>query len=209
MNTEAIAAAVHSHGGGRRIVHASDGNKHVLLLVGTSRSRAVLLARVLAHIFDAPFACGQAMNWAATSSATETSAPIFISLLQAADFDVELAQRGVVFLDGIDVSDAQEMLVRLLEEKRFAVVAPSVQIDIASILFVCRGDFAGLDERMVRRGKHPEQPITKEDLLALGVRPEFMRRVGAILRISPLEEETVVRLVCSADLKRWPTDPNI
>jgi ATP-dependent Clp protease ATP-binding subunit ClpX len=207
--TEPIAAAVHSHAESFRDAQRSESTKNVLLLVGPSWSSGVLLACVLAHILDVPFASGQAKDLALACSPTEPNASVFYRLLQAGDFDVETAQRGIVFLDRIDLPEAQEMLVNLLEDKGPAAAIPGRQLDVASILFICRGGFAGLDEQMVRRGRHPEQPITSEDLLALGVSLEFMRRVLAIVRVSALDEEIVVRLIASADLKRWSNDSGI
>ncbi len=194
---KALAVAVHSHYHDRQDAHGRRDGKNLLLLAGSSRSSAMLLARSLAHILDVPVASGHAEHLAPL----KPNESILFKLLDAGDFDAETARRGIVLLNGMDSRDAQEMLVNVLEGKDERAFPAALHVDVASILFVCLGPFIGLDEQMVRQGWHPEQPITSEDLLACGVLPEFVRRVRAAVRVAPLDEETVTRLAASADLK--------
>jgi ATP-dependent protease Clp ATPase subunit len=135
---------------------------------------------------------------------------MFLELLETADFDVEAAQRGIVFLDGMHRRDAQEELVDLLKvgSSQVKLFPQELRIEIASMLFVCFGTFLELDRLTARRGRHPEQPILEDDLLTLGVLPTFVRRLRAIVRVSPLDELIMTRLVISANLNRWPNDSN-
>ncbi len=209
--TQMIASALHSHWYSQSTSHSQEGTKNIFLLISASPSSAIFLARVLAHILDVPFAYAQATALAPTCQPTNSQDSVFFKLLHAANFDFEAAQRGIVFLDGFDSLDAQGMLVNLL--RGVSVLVPDVpsplQIDASSILFICRGAFAGLDGQMVQRGRHPEQPITNDDLLAWGATPQFLQLVRAVVRISPLDEATVVRLIASADLEYWPNDKTI
>jgi ATP-dependent Clp protease ATP-binding subunit ClpX len=200
---KAFAASVHSHYHGRQDAHRRKGDQNLLLLIGSSQPSAILLARVLAHVLDVPFASGHAENLTPSGPSPESGGSIVFKLLHASDFDAEAAQRGIVLLDGMDSRDAQEMLVNVLEERGDMSLLHALQIDLASILFVCLGAFVGLDEQIVRQGRHSEQPITSADLLAFGVMPEFVRRLRAVVRISPLDEETQLRLATTADLTHW------
>jgi ATP-dependent protease Clp ATPase subunit len=76
------------------------------------------------------------------------------------------------------------------------------QLSIGSLLFVCGGSFAGLDESITRLGRHVEQPVRVEDLTAVGVRPEWAGCLTGIARVGPLDEESLVRLVQWIDFRR-------
>jgi ATP-dependent protease Clp ATPase subunit len=81
-----------------------------------------------------------------------------------------------------------------------------VKIDLAAILFIGGGAFTGLHEVMVRRGRHPEQPVTGDDLLASGMMPELARRCRVIAALAPLDEETLSRMASRVDLKGWTSE---
>jgi ATP-dependent Clp protease ATP-binding subunit ClpX len=196
---KALAVAVHSHYHGGEDAHRKKDGQNLLLLVGSSWSSAMLLTRALAYILDVPFSSGRAEQLARL----ESNESIVFRLLNASDFDAEAAQRGIVLLDGMDSRNAQEMLVNDLEGKVEKALPSGLQIEVACILFVCLGPFIGLNEQLIRQGRHPEQPIASDDLLAFGVLPDFVRRLRAVIRLSPPDEETVMRLTASADLQRF------
>jgi ATP-dependent Clp protease ATP-binding subunit ClpX len=200
MDTNMLAEAVRSHYANRRDSRQSEDEKNLVLVIGSSWSSSILLARALAHLLDVPFVFGHAADLAHVRTAAETGDSIFFKLLKAGDFDAEAAQRGIVLLRGTDVREAQERLIDLLESEDGNAFPHEPRIGIASILFVCHAAFAGLDEHVVRQGRHPEQPTQTGDLLAIGVLPAFVRRLRAIVRILPLDEEMTAQLAAAADL---------
>jgi ATP-dependent Clp protease ATP-binding subunit ClpX len=211
MDTKSLADAVISHYGNRSNSHQRGAETNILLVIGPSSSKAILLARALAHVLDVPFARGNAKNLTPRRAVAETEESIFYRLLRAADFEVEAAQRGIVLLDGMEQRDAQEQLVELLKDgsSRVKVFPQELQFEIASILFVCFGNYLDLDEQITRHGRHPEQPIRNDDLLDFGVVPAFVRHLRAIVRISRLDDETVARLAASADLQCFAREDDI
>src|SRR5262249_46924348 len=120
-------------------------------------------------------------------------------LLLASDFDVKVARRGMVYLDGIDQPDVQQSLPNLLDGVTNDLLR-RLNLDSANVLFICGGTFIGLDSVIARRGRHLEQPVTDDDLLAFGLIPELVSRFQVIVRVAPLDEET---LVCIAPAVDW------
>jgi ATP-dependent Clp protease ATP-binding subunit ClpX len=176
------------------------GPQNPVLLLGPARSTKVFLARALAHALEAPFAEGDSQ--ALVRSGAEPVAPLLFKLLAVSDFDAEAAQRGVVYVDGIDQRATQERLLQLWEGEEGDPRGLVPHIDVARLLFICGGVFAGLDKAIARLGRHPEQPVTGETLEAFGMAPDLARRLRAIERVSPLDEETLVRCVPLVDLDR-------
>jgi ATP-dependent Clp protease ATP-binding subunit ClpX len=119
---------------------AQQDRDHVLL--GPSRSSKVLLARALAHALEAPFADGDATILAKVKSGIGEIVPLLYRLLPASGFVIEAAQRGVVYVDGIDRAEAQEALLHFWDSR---ATVGRMQLDVRRILFVCGGAFAGLD----------------------------------------------------------------
>jgi ATP-dependent protease Clp ATPase subunit len=135
--------------------------------------------------------------------------PLIFSLLRASDFDVEAAQHGVVYLDGLDRHEAQEASLHLWQGQ---VVEPlgRLQFDIRGVLFVCGGTFTALDKGIACSGRNPEQPITAEALVAAGAQPQWIRHLAAIARAAPLDEETLTRMVAWIDFscrRSAPAEP--
>lgn len=191
-----------------RLVNGQDEAKQVLvaaadrrperpapvLLIGPSRSTRLFLARALAHILEVPFAAGDAGGLVSAAGGAHDIPPLLYDLLVASDFDVEAAQQGIVYLDGVDQQEAQDASLRLWQQP-VAQVAGRLQFETRGILFVCGGRFAGLDEVAARSERHPEQSVTGEALVAFGARPEWVRHLGVIARATPFDEETLARLV--------------
>jgi ATP-dependent Clp protease ATP-binding subunit ClpX len=196
----ALAAAAHAHydrlARGQR-PGAIPGSKGTILLIGPTRSSRLFPARALAHVLGVPFAHGEAVL--PTGRGGEGTEHPLGRLLHASDFDVEAAQRGIMYLDGADQPGAEQTLVPLLGGATEGLPR-GVRMEAAGILFLWGGQFAGLDEVLARRGRHPEQPVTGEDLLAFGLTPELVDRVGAVIRLEPLGEGLLVRLVSAVNL---------
>jgi ATP-dependent Clp protease ATP-binding subunit ClpX len=202
---EALAVAAHSHyqrfghGGERKAVAHED--KRVILLVGPTRSSKVFLARTLAHTLDVPFAQGVAGALANVVSNDQAAEHPLYRLLVTSEYDAEAAQRGIVYIDGADEPNVQGPLLQLLKGKLSLPLLQRLQMELADILFIYGGTFIGLDQVMARRGRHQEQRVTNDDLVAFGMLPELVGQVQVIAEVASLDEETLVRTVSAVELE--------
>ena len=193
--------------------------KSNILMLGPTGSGKTFLAQNLARMLNVPFAIADATTLTEAGYVGEDVENILLKIIQAADYDIERAQQGIIYIDEID------KITRKSENTSITRDVPPqggrkhphqefIQIDTTNILFICGGAFEGLEKIIESRMdtktigfngslgmKHEKnvgeilKEVMPQDFIKFGLIPEFIGRVPVVVSLDALDEDALVRIL--------------
>ena len=223
-----LSVAVYNHY--KRLKYYSEHNspndveieKSNIIIVGETGTGKTLLARTIARFLNVPFCIADATTLTEAGYVGDDVENVLVRLLQAADYDVAAAERGIVFIDEIDNEGVQQAMLKLLEGA-VVNVPPNggrkhpeqkmIQVDTRNILFIAGGAFDGIDRTIASRvkanvigysGTRTRENIDRENMLRyilpmdlkhFGLIPELVGRFPMLTHLQPLDAEALHRIL--------------
>ena len=203
-----LAVSVHNHY--KRISQSKKSDVEIqksnVLLIGSTGSGKTYLAQSLAKFLGVPFVIADATTLTEAGYVGDDVESILLTLLQNADFDNKLAEKGIVYIDEID------KIVRVpLSGGRKHPQGECVNLDTSNILFICGGAFDGL-EKIVHKGadskpigfgadiQKPNEKLfnlanVQQNLVKYGLMPELIGRLPVVTTLQPLSEDDLVKIL--------------
>lgn len=222
---KALSVALYNHY--LRITHLDTKNieKSNVLLIGPSGSGKTLLAKTMAHLLNVPFAICDATVYTEAGYVGEDVEGILLKLLQNADYDLERAEKGIIFIDEIDKlarkgenvsitrdvsgEGVQNALLKIIEGSIVNVPPQGgrkhpyqeyIRFDTTNVLFICAGAFDGIAKVKnnvvgIKKQIDKEEKIAVQELVKYGIIPELVGRLPVIVTLDELKEKDLVNVL--------------